>query len=150
MKISRRTFVQKAAMVSATLPWGSGWLWGAETNLPIASATKTPNHQSREILFTPGKIAERKSCYDRYEILQKSPQNPVFTAEKPWEVAGIGWGSVLRSRLDGKFKFIYGTAFPKAQAAAYMRTHSNCSSNTLANSKTMVVCTLGIHPSSVR
>src|SRR6478752_5986710 len=118
MKVTRRTFVQKAALLSATLPWRSGRLWGADTSLPIASGTDASNHKSREILFTPGKIAERSGSYDRYEILQKAPQNPIFTAEKPWEEAGIGWGSVLRSRVDGKFKFIYGTSFPKAQAGA--------------------------------
>jgi hypothetical protein len=118
MKVTRRTFVQKAALLSATLSCRSGRLWGADTSLPIASRTDASNHKSREILFTPGRIAERSGSYDRYEILQKAPQNPIFTAEKPWEEAGIGWGSVLRSRVDGKFKFIYGTSFPKAQAGA--------------------------------
>src|SRR5262245_35184778 len=118
MKVSRRAFVQQTAMISAALSCEGGALLGAETKLPIASKSSAPNHQSREILFTPGKVADRRSCYDRFEILQKYSQNPVLTAEEPWEVAGIGWGSVLRSRLDGKFKFIYGTAFPKAQAGA--------------------------------
>lgn len=118
MKLSRRAFVQQAALLSASLPAASGKLWGAETTPPAAAGTNAPNHQSREILFTPAKIAERSNCYDRFEILQKSPHNPVFKAEQPWEEAGIGWGSVLRSRVDGKFKFIYGTAFPKAQAGA--------------------------------
>ena len=115
MKVTRRTFVQQAALLSATLRWENGRLWGAETSLANASETSAANRKSREILFTPGKISERGGSYDRYEILQKAPQNPVFTAEKPWEVGGIGWGSVLRSHLDGKFKFIYGTSFPKAR-----------------------------------
>ncbi len=118
MRVTRRRFVQQTALLSTALPWGITKLWGAESSLPIVSATDASNQKSREILFTPGKIAERSGCYDRYEILQKSPENPVFTAEEPWEHAGIGWGSVLRSRLDGKFKFFYGTAFPKPQGGA--------------------------------
>ena len=45
-------------------------------------------------------------------------RNPVFTVQKPWEQAGIHWGSVIRSQVDGKFKFFYGTYFPGAQEGA--------------------------------
>src|SRR5689334_20951447 len=104
MKVTRRRFVQHTALLSATLPWGSAKILAADSSL-AANATNGSSGKSREILFTPGNVAERSKCYDRYQILQKAPQNPAFTAEKPWEVGGIGWGSVLRSRLDGKFKF---------------------------------------------
>ena len=66
----------------------------------------------REILFSPGVIAERERCYDRLESLRKLDSNPVFRAERPWESAGIHWGSVLRSEADGKYKFFYSTTFP--------------------------------------
>ncbi len=72
----------------------------------------------REILFSPGNMAQRTNCYDRFELLRKSEQNPVFTAQMPWEESGIGWGSVIRSELDGKFKFFYGAHFPGAQEGA--------------------------------
>lgn len=72
----------------------------------------------REILFSPGNITERKNTYDRYEPLRKAAQNPVMTAQKPWEKGGINWGSVIRSPVDGKFKFFYGTDFPGQQEGA--------------------------------
>lgn len=66
----------------------------------------------REVLFSPATIAEREKCYDRLEPLRKLDRNPVFRAERPWESAGIHWGSVIRSEVDGKYRFFYSTAFP--------------------------------------
>ncbi len=67
----------------------------------------------REILFSPGNIAEKEKCYDRLEPLRKLDINPVMQAEQPWETGGIHWGSVIRSEVDGgKFKFFYSTTYP--------------------------------------
>ncbi|MBT7862211.1 MAG: hypothetical protein HN712_17975, partial [Gemmatimonadetes bacterium] len=66
----------------------------------------------REVLFSPGNITERDRCYDRLEPLRKLDINPVFQAEMAWEVSGIHWGSVIRSEVDGKFKFFYSTTYP--------------------------------------
>ena len=63
----------------------------------------------REVLFSPGNITERKNTYDRFEPLRKPAQNPVMVAQMPWEKGGVNWGSVLRSPVDGKFKFFYCT-----------------------------------------
>jgi hypothetical protein len=38
----------------------------------------------REVLFSPGLIAEREKCYERLELLRKLDINPVFRAGKPW------------------------------------------------------------------
>ena len=67
----------------------------------------------REVLFSPGNITERDRCYDRLEPLRKLNINPIFQAEMPWEVSGIHWGSVIRSEVDGKFKFFYSTTYPQ-------------------------------------
>ena len=66
----------------------------------------------REILFSPGNITERESCYDRLEPLRKLDGNPVFQSEAAWEAEGIHWGSVIRSEVDGKYKLFYSTAYP--------------------------------------
>ena len=66
----------------------------------------------REILFSPGNIAEKSGCYDRLEPLRKLDINPVMQAETDWEVEGIHWGSVIKSEVDGMFKFFYSTAYP--------------------------------------
>jgi hypothetical protein len=66
----------------------------------------------RKVLFTPGIIAEREKCYDRLNPLRKLDINPIFTAEKSWEAGGIAWGSVLKSKIDGTYKFFYSTTFP--------------------------------------
>ena len=72
----------------------------------------------REVLFSPGNIAGRENCYDRFEPLRKSELNPIMTAQQPWEESGVNWGSVFRSEVDGKFKFFYGAHFPGAQEGA--------------------------------
>lgn len=72
----------------------------------------------RKVLFSPGNIAGRENCYDRFELLRKSERNPIFTAQMPWEESGVNWGSVIRSEVDGKFKFFYGAHFPGAQEGA--------------------------------
>ena len=111
MNQSRRRFLQISTLLAAALPL-------ARLRLPAAESSPTPSPPApgggvlREILFTPGNTSERKNSSDRYELMQKSAQNPVFTAEMPWEEGGIDWGSVIRSRLDGKFKFFYSTEFP--------------------------------------
>ena len=66
----------------------------------------------REVLFSPGNIAEKEKCYDQLQPLRKLDINPVFQSEMEWEVGGIHWGSVIKSEVDGKFKFFYSTAYP--------------------------------------
>jgi len=68
----------------------------------------------REVLFSPGNVADRRDCYDRLEPLRKLDINPVFRAEMPWEEGGIHWSSVIRSQVDGKFKLFYSTTYPQA------------------------------------
>ena len=78
----------------------------------------------REVLFSPGNITERKNTYDRFEPLRKPAQNPVMVAQMPWEKGGVNWGSVLRSPVDGKFKFFYCTDFPGRQEGAVLVDNS--------------------------
>ena len=68
----------------------------------------------REVLFSPANIAAKEGCYDRLEPLRKLDINPVFQSEAEWESSGIHWGSVLKSEVDGKFKFLYSTSYPLA------------------------------------
>ena len=107
MNHTRRHFLQASALLTGTLGLARLRLAGGEP--PPAPPAPGP---LREILFTPGNTAERRNSYDRFEPMQKYAQNPVFTAEMPWEDSGIAWGSVLRSRRDGKFRFFYETEFP--------------------------------------
>ena len=72
----------------------------------------------REVLFSPAFIAGRENCHDRFTMLRRSERNPIFMAEKPWEESGVNWGSVIRSEVDGKFKFFYGAHFAGAQEGA--------------------------------
>ena len=118
---TRRTFLQKTALLTATLPLARGSLTAASAASALAS---TPTGVLREILFSPGNITEKKNCYDRFEPLKKPAQNPVLKAEMPWEKSGVAWGSVLRSQVDGKFKFFYSTDFPGEQAGAVLVDNS--------------------------
>ena len=68
----------------------------------------------RELLFTPGNLAEREKCYDRINPLRKLDINPIFTATKPWEEKGILWGSVLKSEVDSNYKLFYSTAYSQS------------------------------------
>jgi hypothetical protein len=130
MPHTRRTFLHRTSLLAASLPWAGPALaaGGAPVSPAPAPATGASGAGSpgvlREVLFSPGNITEQKSCYDRYEPLRKSPLNPVLTATEPWEKSGLGWGSVLRSRLDGKFKFFYGTDFPGRQEGAVLVDNS--------------------------
>ena len=83
----------------------------------------------REVLFSPGNIAGRENCYDRFEPLRKSELNPIMTAQQPWEESGVNWGSVFRSEVDGKFKFFYGAHFPGAQEGAIVIDNAEQGSN---------------------
>ena len=119
---TRRTFLQKTALLTAALPLTRGSLTAASAPVPPYASTSV----LREMLFSPGNITEKKNCYDRFEPLKKPVQNPVLKAEMPWEKSGVAWGSVLRSSIDGKFKFFYSTDFPGAQAGAlYTDKNSN-------------------------
>lgn len=122
MKHTRRSFIQNSALLTAALPLNNLKISAAgnEATPPLASAG-TP---LREVLFSPGNITERRNGYDRYELLKKSALNPVMAAEMPWESGGIGWGSVIRSRVNGKFQFFYGTEFPGAQEGAVLVDNS--------------------------
>lgn len=98
---------------------------------PSSSSNPAASGQSilRELLFTPGIIAGRENCYDRFEMLRKSERNPIFTAQQPWEELGVNWGSVIRSEVDGKFKFFYGAHFAGAQAGAIQIDNSEQGKN---------------------
>ncbi len=120
MPQTRRTFLQNSALLAAALPL-------ARLNLPAATAPagSAPAGGLREVLFSPGNITERKNAYDRFEPLQKPAQNPVMVAEMPWEGrGGVNWGSVLRSPVDGKYRFFYNTDFPGAQEGAVLVDNS--------------------------
>lgn len=73
----------------------------------------------REVLFSPGNIAEKQNCYDRLEPLEKLEFNPVFEGEMAWEAGGIHWGSVIKSAVDGKFRFFYSTTYPKSTGSGH-------------------------------
>ena len=126
MKNTRRSFLQKTSLLVAALPLANLRLNATEGSIPKAAVpVPVENGVLRAILFSPGNITERKSCYDRFEVLRKSAQNPVMTAQMPWEGAGgVNWGSVIRSRLDGKFKFFYCTDFPGIQEGAVLVDNS--------------------------
>ncbi len=134
MNQTRRHFLHTATVLATALPltqFGPPAAAAAVGRPAPAGPGAAPR---REILFTPGCIAQRQHSADRFEPLCKSPLNPVFTAEMPWEHSGFGWGSVLRSRLDGKFKYFYGTEFPGVVAGAVLID------NSLQGKKHCVVC----------
>ncbi|MEO6873298.1 MAG: hypothetical protein ABI222_00610 [Opitutaceae bacterium] len=117
MNQSRRRFLQTSSLLAAALPLTKLRLSSAEPTAAVSPLVPPASPDAgarplREILFTPGNTSERLRSYDRFEPMQKSALNPVFTATMPWEDSGFGWGSVIRSRLDGKFKYFYGTEFP--------------------------------------
>ncbi|MSU24421.1 MAG: hypothetical protein EXS32_11430 [Opitutus sp.] len=129
MNPTRRTFLQHASLLAAALPLANLPLTAADGATP-APLVKPPAHGVlREVLFSPGNITERKNCYDRFEPLKKSAQNPVMTAQMPWEQGGLCWGSVLRSPVDRKFKFFYSTDFPGIQEGAALRDDSRQGKN---------------------
>lgn len=125
MKHTRRAFLQKTSLLAAALPLANLKLSAAEAVGPAPVAPPPATGVRREVLFSPGNITERKNCYDRYEPLKKPAQNPVMTAQMPWEQGGgINWGSVIRSQVDGKFKFFYCTDFPGIQEGAVLVDNS--------------------------
>ncbi len=124
MKHTRRTFLQNASLLAAALPLVNHQLTAQEETAQ-AVAGSAADGLRREVLFSPGNITERKSCYDRIEPLRKPAGNPVMTAQMPWEGAGgINWGSVIRSPETGKFKFFYCTDFPGTQEGAVLVDNS--------------------------
>jgi len=129
MNQTRRTFLKNTPLLAVTLSLTNRRLSAAENSLPGSATAGSARALLREVLFTPGNITERRNSYDRFEVLKRSGRNPVFTAQKPWEAAGIHWGSVIRSRVDGKFKFFYGTHFPGAQEGAVLVDNSEQGKN---------------------
>lgn len=124
MKHTRRTFLQHGSLLAAALA-GATRPAAAVEPAALEAGPAPAGGVLREVLFSPGNITERKSCYDRHELLKKAARNPILTAERPWEQGGgINWGSVLRSRVDGKFKFFYATDFPGAQEGAVLVDNS--------------------------
>ncbi|NBR08836.1 MAG: hypothetical protein EBT98_04205 [Opitutaceae bacterium] len=135
MNSTRRTFIRHTALLAAAMPLVKMRLAATVSNASTTSAPPLPSGTLlREILFSPSNITERKNCYDRFEPLHKPPQNPLMTAQMPWEKSGIAWGSVIRSQVDGKFKFFYSTDFPGVQAGAVLVD------NSLQGKSNCVVC----------
>jgi len=134
MNQTRRRFLQSSTLLAAALPLARLRLAAAASSSAPAAAPAPGSGVRREILFTPGFTAERQNSYDRFNPMQKSAQNPVFRPDMPWEFSGINWGSVIRSRLDGKFKFFYGTEFPGIVEGAILID------NSLQGKKHSVVC----------
>ena len=65
----------------------------------------------KELLFSPQNITEYHKSYDYVEPLRKDAK-PVLTVETPWEVQkGIQWASIVRSRVDGKYRLWYQSGF---------------------------------------
>ena len=65
----------------------------------------------KSVLFTPLNITEHHKCYDYVEPLRKQ-ETSVLSVETEWEVEkGIQWSTVLRSRIDGKYKMWYQAGF---------------------------------------
>jgi hypothetical protein len=125
MKHTRRAFLQKTSLLAAALPLAKLSLPAAEPAAPAAVTPVPASGVLREVLFSPGNITEKQNCYDRLEPLKKPGSNPVMTAQRPWEGAGgVNWGSVIRSQVDGKFKFFYATDFPGRQEGAVLVDNS--------------------------
>ncbi|MBI4623032.1 MAG: hypothetical protein HY736_07405 [Verrucomicrobia bacterium] len=124
MKHTRRTFLQNTSLLAAALTLVNLNFAAAGSSPPVPAATAPVSGLLREVLFSPGNITERKNCYDRYEPLRKPAQNPVMIAQMPWEKGGVYWGSVIRSQVDGKFKFFYSTDFPGEQEGAVLVDNS--------------------------
>lgn len=134
MNQTRRRFLQTSTLLAAALPLARLKLEAAAATPPAPAPTNPGALPLREILFAPGNTAERKNNSDRYEPMRKSPLNPVFVAEMPWEDGGPNWGSVIRSKLDGKFKYFYSTDFPGVVEGAVLID------NSLQGKKHCVVC----------
>ena len=83
MNLTRRAFIQNTSLLAAAAPLAGLNLSAASTPTALPPADGI----LREILFSPGNITEKKSCYDRFEPLQKPAQNPVMTAQMPWKRA---------------------------------------------------------------
>ena len=65
----------------------------------------------KSVLFSPLNITEHFKCYDYVEPLRKD-EMPVLTVETAWEIEkGIQWFSVIKSRVDGKYKMWYQAGF---------------------------------------
>jgi hypothetical protein len=125
MKSTRRTFLQSTSLLAAALPLANFKLTAAAPAPAAPVAAGPAPGVLREVLFSPGNITEQKNCYDRFELLKKPAGNPVMTASMPWEGGGgINWGSVIRSQVDGKYKFFYNTDFPGAQEGAVLVDNS--------------------------
>ena len=133
MKTTRRTFLQHASLLATTMPLVNRGLSSAEP-IGVGGSARPGGGLRRDVLFSPGNLTERRNAYDRFELLKKSDRNPVMTAEMRWEQSGIGWGSVLRSLKDGKFKLFYGTEFAGAQEGAVLVD------NSMQGKKHCVVC----------
>ena len=71
----------------------------------------TPERVLKEVLFSPQNITEYHKSYDYVEALRKDA-TPVLSVETPWEVQkGIQWASIVRSRVDGKYRLWYQSGF---------------------------------------
>jgi hypothetical protein len=133
MKNTRRAFLKNTTVAAAALPLMNLKLSAMKTETLVNPVMR--DGPLREVLFSPGNITEKKNCYDRFELLKKPAQNPVMKAEMPWEgEGGINWGSVIRSPVDGKFKFFYCTDFSGVQEGAVLVD------NSMQGKKHCVVC----------
>ena len=69
------------------------------------------NELPKDVLFSPQNVTEYDRCYDYIEPLRKD-QTPVLSVETAWEIEkGIRWFSVIRSKIDGKYKLWYQSGF---------------------------------------
>lgn len=65
----------------------------------------------KQVLFSPLNVTEYHRCYDYIEPLRKD-ETAVLTVETDWEIEkGIQWPTVMRSKVDGKFKMWYQSGF---------------------------------------
>ena len=71
----------------------------------------------KEVLFSPLHVTEYHKCYDYVEPLQKD-ETPILSVETDWEVEkGIQFFSVIKSRIDGRYRMWYQSGF-KTEAHA--------------------------------
>ena len=58
----------------------------------------------RNFILIPDRISTKKNTHDRFEVLEKTKNNKVFEAKKPWEGDIVGWPSFYMINMKKSLK----------------------------------------------
>ena len=60
-----------------------------------------------DYILIPDRISTKTNCHDRFEVLTKYENNPIFYAEEKWEGNLVGWPSFMYDENEKIYKMWY-------------------------------------------